>query len=180
MIKSKRASICLLLFIAVNLVAINGFAGLIDCGVPYNDGTTVWEGSTAFQSVENPNLWGHVDWAVFAPGAFTVTDPNFTPIADEFTYVYQIFAQGTDDVSDLGVSLLNSADNIGYFAMPGVAGQNPIAKGIDPLVSAEWIFAGLKLPTSGTDLSAGNSVGLAYSSSTAPIALHALILDGGT
>jgi hypothetical protein len=174
MIKFNRASTCLALFLVINLLAINAFAGLLDVGSPYYDGVKTWKGTTTFVSDDNPNLHGYVEWAVFAPGQFPGAFTGYTPTPGEFTYAYQIFEEGSDDVSDLTVYMANPADNIGTFNVPSVPGLAPLTMTLISSESADWTFSGIKLPNN------GNSIGLAYSSPYVPLDLYAGVLDGGS
>ena len=84
--------------VAVMLLSGAVFAGaLADDPLAYNDGTTVWPGSTPFVNAEGSGLEGYVDWAVYAPGVFPYSGYDAT--ANEMVYAYQIFNTGTLAIS---------------------------------------------------------------------------------
>ncbi len=67
------------------------------------------------------DLTGYVNWIVYDK-KLPVRLPEFRLYADggEFTYVYQVFLMGTDNIHGFSVALKNQADNIGVFgSAPG-------------------------------------------------------------
>jgi hypothetical protein len=185
MISIKKTAVCLTL--VLGLVAAPAFAGLLGTGSSYNDGLGplggAWEGSSSFTS-SNPNLYGYVDWAVFASDAFPFTDDTpgpapyglFTKTAGELIYAYQVFNGGTDHLSMQIVFIDSYADNIGSVSdlSKGLLGNAPNSMSLDaPGGAAVWGFDGI--------VQGDNSEGLVYCSSYSPMMADAAItIDGGT
>jgi len=153
--------------LTVMALAAPAFAGALATHADaFDDGSTVWAGSTAFDN--GTGVSGYVDWAVFAPGDFPFA--NYTPDTGELVYAYQIFSTGADTISSFSVALENDADTLGSFS--DLAGDTAINGVLLPAVKAEWQFAGI---TTG-----GNSEGLAFSSPMVPKNLFGIAVDGGT
>ena len=134
----------------------------------FDDGSTVWSGSTSFDN--GVGVAGYVDWAVFAPGDFPYPGTGYAPTAGEMVYTYQLFSTGADAISSFSVALENPADNIGSFS--GLTGDAVINTVLLPGVKAEWQFAGVTTNS--------NSEGLAFSSPYVPKDLFGLAVNGGT
>jgi len=190
--RSKRC----LLTCALALVAWPAAAGPLAIDTNTYQGT--WHGSTSFQGFQDSgggptpaNFFGHVDWAVYAPGnfpgAFVGTSPGgsaYTPPADEFVYAYQVyvttdplnvFPPNASPFSSLTVQLTNAGGGIFSFTGDGgfgnVAGDAPISMLMFTLDSATWDFNGI--------LAGSSSRGLAFSSPNVPMFLSATGLDHG-
>lgn len=181
-------STCWLFFIcAFALIAAPAFAGpLATDPSTYQSG--FWSGSTGFLGVDPNNnnaptgLTGNVDWAVWAPGTFPVGFAGhlgWAPTPGEFVYAYQVHETGSLLFSQLKVSLLNIADNIGSFSGNGgnglVAGDFPstfVTPFLNPFNSATWTFDGI--------VTGGSSSGLAFSSPNVPMFVPASVLDHGS
>ncbi|MHC4985336.1 MAG: PEP-CTERM sorting domain-containing protein [Planctomycetota bacterium] len=153
--------------LTVMVLAAPAFAGALSGHADaFDDGSTVWAGSTAFDN--GTGVAGYVDWAVFAPGDFPFA--GYTPDAGELVYAYQVFSTGTDVISSFSVALENEANSLGSFS--DLSGDAMINGVLLPAVKAEWQFAGI---TTG-----GNSEGLAFSSPLVPKELFGIAVDGGT
>jgi hypothetical protein len=137
----------------------------------YNDGSTIWHGSTPFS---NGTLVGYVDWAVYDPAhapAGLVGLAGYLPTPGEMLYTYQVFETGAAALSTLSVDLVNPADNIGTFTATGVTGQVASSANLIAFDSATWRFAGIGAGVS--------SVGLAFSSPNVPMNDTGTTLDHG-
>ena len=160
----------LLIGLVVGLFATAAGAGALDGHASaFNDGSTTWTGSTAFNN--GLGLFGKVDWAVFGPGAFPYL--GYTPTAGELTYAYQVFVgTGSLEVTSFAVALDNVAGNMGTFS--DLAGDAPTGQTLTPppFGSASWSFAGI--------LADSSSMGLAFSSIKVPKDLFGSTVDGGT
>ena len=120
-------------------------------------------------------LAGDVEWAVFAPGDFTIdTGGTWAPGSGEMAYVYQVYSSGTDAVSKYEVPLMNPAGNIGAFEAVGITGIIPSGMSLIAPGSAMWQFL-----SDGIDQEE-NSRALVYSSPTIPIDLYSIVVNGGT
>jgi len=144
----------------------------------YDDGVTEWSGYTDFYGESGGNvLSARVEWAVFAKGKFPFT--GYTPTSGEFSYVYEVYPNGTLEVNQFWVNMLdsNEANNIGSFALSDSTDDADTAKwgtsNPDALESAIWTFDGDLLPGDA-------SYGLVYSSINQPISSFGFIMDGGT
>lgn len=115
-------------------------------------------------------LSGTVDWAVYLPGAFPYG--GYAPTGGQVVYAYQVLVDPDSfGVSHLSVALLNPANNVGDFPLPG--GVTPSAESLTPLSSADWFFSP-EVPPGGV------SDGLAFSSPFLPIDVFGSVIDGGT
>ena len=152
----------------VGLLAATASADLLTTGTPY-DG---WSGTTYFSSATNPNLHGYVKWAVFGPDDFPFD--GFTPNSGELTYVYQVFNEGSDNISFHITPIDTTADHIGSFsdASNGVTGDAPTSMNLIVPGSASWGFSGI--------VQWGNSEGLCYNSTNTPVDSSAIEVNGGT
>ncbi len=136
----------------------------------FNDGNGpgvggAWTSTTAFTN--GSDLSGTVDWAVFAPGAFSFA--GYSPTAGEMTYAFQIFSTGADAISSLSINdTSGTANNIGSFS--DLAGEVPTSAALG--IQAVWNFAGLN--------AGENSNGLAFSSIRLPVELFGLVVNGGS
>lgn len=159
----------------------------------YIDGSNPqWHGSTdyqAFDEFDQPTeLYGHVDWAVYAPGTFpssalagyvgwsdTGATTSYSINASHFIYAYQIFEEGTDPLSFFSVFLANPAYNIGWFTSTTVSGDSPtgmvLENVFDPFGSSSWSFDGVGAGESTT--------GVIFSAPTVPMNFAAVTVDGG-
>jgi hypothetical protein len=151
------------------LVAAPAIAGPLstDPGA-YNDGSTIWHGSTPFSS---GTLVGKIDWAVYAPGSAPAGLAGYLPTLGEYVYTYQAFETGAASLSSVSIDLVSPADNIGTFTATGVGGQVASSANLIPLDSATWRFAGI--------LTGGSSVGMAFSSPNVPMNDVGTLLDHG-
>lgn len=185
MCKSKYAVVCLAFIFAMNILATVSFAGLVTTGI-YNG----WSGTSEFFIVNETNpghdLIGHVDWAVYAPGAFPYvldtlepTDPAIPIPANEYAYVYQVFGTGSDAIHSFSLEVGTVADTIGTFSNlePSIA----TASYLDPDDgTANWYFSpGISGPTSVTHPDPDHSRGLVFFSPMAPYHCSSIIQDGG-
>lgn len=152
--------------LAVGLAAGSAQAGALNGHAnAYDDGGTVWTGSTSFDS--GVGLSGYVDWAVFAPGDFPYA--GYTPDAGELVYAFQVFSTGTDAAHSLTLNDPNGEMNdVGSFA--DLAGEAPISTALG--TQAEWNFDGLA--------TGENSIGLAFSSTKVPTDLFGIVTNGGS
>lgn len=165
----NKAALCLVLLVAIGILASPVFAGLLNTGTPYNDGTKEWKGSTSFADPSH-NLYGYVEWAVFKTFPFS----GYTLPDNELAYVYQIFNTGTAPISSFSVKLANEAGNENTFSdsANGVTGNAPLAtSGLIAPGSAWWDFAGIPL--------GGNSQGLVFSSRNKPLEFTGTVVDHG-
>jgi hypothetical protein len=169
----NKTALYVVLFAAGGFLATPAFAGLLDTGTVYNG----WKGSTTFSQ---GNLSGYIDYAVFGPGDFPFSDENdpaYTDIPSELTYVYQVFSEGSDHISQYWVKVDNTSDNIGFFSdsTNGVTG-NPPNQAPELTVPgwAKWKFDGI-YNTPGDN----SSQGLAYSSLNTPVNCYSIVINGG-
>jgi len=155
----------LLLSCAVGLCATQALAG------PLAIDTTALAGfhnSTPYQGYDlahNPTgLTGTIDYAVYGPGNYPVGFLGYTPTAGDYVYTYQAYETGTAPLSQVSITLVGPAVNIGDFSgtngFGAVAGDPSISQFIVPLDSANWLFDGV-VQFNSTD-------GLAFSSPNAP------------
>jgi hypothetical protein len=171
----KNTVIGLALFAIVGLWVLPASADLLTTGIAYNDGITVWRGTSNLPVVPDPVLGAYVEWAVYAPGAFPFA--GYTPTPGEFTYAYQLFSTRPAAISNFTVGLDNLADNIGTFVDGGngVTGIQPLDPphlyGPLPGGSASWDFDGITQD--------GHSCGLVFSSPYAPLENLAVIVNHG-
>jgi hypothetical protein len=180
MILSKRATVCLALFFAIVLMTTSSFAAhIFPVGTPYTDTHSItWEGITPFTSPANPDLTGYVKWSVYAPGAFPFSGyAAKNVVTGEYTYVYQVFGQGSDAISNFSLLLDNPADHLDTFrdAANGLDYSTPLNTfGLFDTHpdSASWYFDGIG--------DTGNSEGLVFASTTAPLVHQSIIQDHGT
>jgi hypothetical protein len=169
--RPKKATVVLVLFAAISVLAGPAFAGLLDTGQAYTEGTRTWQGNTLFDNGEG--LTGSVDWAVFGPGVFPFG--GYSP-TDSYTYVYQIHATGVA-VSQFSVALEGRANGLGWFSdeAHGVTGDLPTEDSWiydPPEGSANWFFGGI--------LGGSSSRGLVFSSPSPPMDYYSLAVDHGT
>lgn len=138
----------------------------------------VWHGTTPFQGVDPDNgnaptdLYGYVEWAVYAPNTFPVGFLGYAAPANEFVYAYQAFVVGPAPLSSLTIDLLNPAGSIGTFSGNGVSGDPTILDFLIPFNSANWLFDGV--------LQGGSSTGLAFSSPYIPMLLSGTVINHGS
>jgi hypothetical protein len=168
----RKAAVSLTLFAAVGLLSAHAFADLLDAGPAYNDGATVWKGTTSFQSGDDPDLKGYVKWIVFDQGAFPFA--GYAPTPGELTYAYQIYCTGSAALSNYSVFLENAADNLSWFSDPalGVTGVAPSAtSGLVWPGSAWWDFTAIE--------QGQNSLGLVYSSPNKPEDFSSIVINHG-
>jgi hypothetical protein len=168
-----RTLACLVVVTAAALLASPAAAGSLATNpLAYNDGATVWHGSTDFAS--GP-LNGTVDWAVFEPGMFTLAYPGsgYVPPAGELVYAYQVNAVGLSEISTLDVAIFpdRPRDHIGWFSLgPGETAPSEMA--LNPGASTvHWLFPGINPGTSST--------GLVFSSPRIPEELGGSLLNSG-
>ncbi len=171
MIGFKKATWVLGAFAIISLIAATASAGLLDTGTPYDDGTTIWSGTTGFSGQPSPDVNGTVDWVVFAPGAFPFS--GYTPTPGDFTYAYQIHCTGPASLTYFSVAIENAANNIGSFTTGGVTGNAPLDDYIDPPPDgdASWDFDGI--------VAGGESCGLVFSSPNKPMDFYSIVIDHG-
>lgn len=168
------AGLCLISLALLSLWATPATASLLSTGVPFDDGVTVWRGTTYSYPTPDPVLGCYVDWAVYAPGHFPFS--GYTPTANEYTYVYQFHSTGSAPISNFSVPIDNYADNIGKFVDigNGVTGYEPL----DPMTlylppdgAASWDFNGVGQSQS--------SCGLVFSSPHMPLEASGVIINHG-
>jgi hypothetical protein len=134
-----------------------------------------WHGSTPFN--DGADLFGYVDWAVYAPGSWPASFDfgTFTPDTGNLLYTYQVFSEGTDPVTLTLVTLNGEAYDDGWFTGTGVSssvdGEAPTGHAIIPFTSVFWNFDGLVLES---------SKGLFFTSPNVPEEGAALFQDGGS
>ncbi len=180
----SRLKTCLLSF-AVAFAATSAFAGPLNGEAnAYFDGFNTWSSTTPYQGYNDypfntspSNMFGTIDWVVFAPGDFTPGYLGYTPTLGEFVYAYQVLqdAGASAPLSGLSVVLEAAADNIGTFTGNGVAGVG---------TSADY-FIGGAFPSANWDIFAGvgpgtTSVGLVFSSPYGPKLLSGSVIDDGS
>ncbi len=171
MIGSKKAISVLGLIAIVSLAAAPAFAGMLDTGTPYFDGTETWSGTT---SAGDSEVGGSIDWRVYAPGQFPFS--GYTPTPGEFAYVYQFHNDpGSAAISLYSVAVENSIDNAGWFVDGGngVTGVQPDDANINapPGGDVYWDFSYI--------LSGDSSCGLVYSSPNAPLDFWSIFINHG-
>ena len=163
----QLAILCLVSVAMMGLWTAPATAGWIDSVNGYDDGTTLWEGTSPYSS---GSLTGYIEWAVFGPGEFPFS--GYTPAPGQFTYVYQIVNTGDAAVSYWGVGLDYEASLIDWFAS-----SDPLVDGVAPSscqitgYSGEWNFTSLGGGTTST--------GLVFSSPNKPTFYYGLIIDSG-
>ena len=179
-----RLKTCLL-SCAVAIAATSAYAGPLNGEAnAYFDGFNTWTSTTPYQgytdypfNTKASDMFGTIDWVVFAPGDFTPGYLGYTPTAGEFVYAYQVLQDidASAPLTGLSVVLEAAADNIGTFTGNGVAG---VASSADyfiggPFPSANWdIFAGVG--------PGATSVGLVFSSPFGPKLLSGSVIDDGS
>lgn len=170
MIRKNKAAFWLVLLSMIGCFAAPAFAGLLNTGTPYGG----WSGSTPFVGTINPDLKGHIDWAVFGPNVGDFPFSGYTPSLGELTYAYQVFGEGLDHISTYYVPFSQPANNFASFsdAANGVTGTVPT---YTDSLSAYWEFTG----SAGIGQGA-NSEGLVYSSSNIPTTWYSIVVNGGT
>lgn len=154
-------------------------------GTSYNDS---WEYHTTFAAGD---LTGYVNAIVYDkdsfPSDYQHSDDQYsgyTPTPGEFTYVYQVFVQGKDELHGFEVKLQNEADNIGMFGP--VSGPDVVPNGGPNVVpdgavlasdSAFWEFGMVDgfYPVGKNQ----NSLMLVFSSQCSPKELWGDAADGG-
>ncbi len=181
-------SVCLALMLSVVVGATSASASVSTTGLEYDDGTTVWAGSTPFDNTPS-GIVGSIEWAVFAPDAFPFAFPDagYVPTAGSYSYVYQLHSTGADALSRLTVALVfPTVDKIGDFqdAGNGVSGIAPTSSSFDAL-SAIWFFSG-EDAIGGTAIVDGvtvilneSSSGLVFSSLSPPVMSFSNVINGG-
>jgi len=96
------------------------------------DGTSYlssWQGQTTFS--DGGTLTGYVNWMVYDGGTFPYA--GYTPSdSSEYTYVFQIFSTGTDDIHYFSTELDSKADSIGALAAPAVSTEKAAPGGVAP------------------------------------------------
>jgi hypothetical protein len=183
MVGNRTAALCAVLFLIFGLLALPAAAATwYDVGTAYNDGTTLWKGTTYIPVPPDPLLSGYAEWAVYAPGEFPFS--GYTPTPNEFTYVYQIHGTGSTAISNFSVAIDNAADNIGAFVDSGngLTGDRqpltPMNLYPPPGGSASWDFT---LSDADPGILAGQSSwALVFSSPHTPWAEYAVIINHGT
>ena len=163
-----RSSVAVLAVLALSATA---FGGALDGHASaFDDGSTVWTGSTAFDN--GTGVAGYVDWAAFTAADFNAAfgGTGYTPNTGELVYAYQLFNTGTDSISSFSMALQNPASNVGSFT--GLAGDAVTGTVFIPLSKAEWQFSGIA--------TSGNSEGMAFSSPMIPKDLFGIVVNGGT
>jgi hypothetical protein len=180
MIGLKKATLILGLCAIVGLQALPAVAGLLDT-TPYGG----WSGNSPFEGLVEPTLNGSIDWAVYAPGHFpfsgyTPADPT-PPVADQYTYVYQVHCTGDAAISAFMVGLEGQASFIGWFTDTGygIAGDEPLHDTalVSPFIlnspegSANWNFAGIQAGYS--------SCGLVFCSPCPPMDYYGIVVNHG-
>ena len=132
----------------------------------------LWSGSTAYVGTVPPaDLFGDIEWAVYAPGTFPAVFTGYTPDPTHFVYAFQLFEDGSAPASLFSVVLINPATDIGTFTGGGVSGDPATTEVLLPFDSATWEFAGIG--------AGGSSVGLAFSSPFSPTMGFGVVLDDG-
>ena len=150
----------------------------------YDDGDTVWHGSTGFDddgdpsSLEGDGLEGSVDWAVFTSDDFATAIPalpgEYLPPDGELAYTYQINVAGIAVVSSLSVGIDDEpTGTIGSFSGGGVSGTTPTAVNLAQY-AANFGFVGNNVPVG------SSSAGLVFSSPNVPMDYFGSVIDGGS
>jgi hypothetical protein len=170
---SKRAMVCLVLFLAVSLLSTTAFGGVRDYGTPYTDvSSVIWSGTSHFEHPSS-GLMGDIDWIVYGPGDFPYSDSGYIPPALQYTYVYQIINTGTVAISDFTFNVDQVVDNVDSFISASrVLGDLAAGTDYSPIM-VEWIFDGIN---------GGNtSAGLVFTSLKAPKTTETgRVTDGGS
>jgi hypothetical protein len=167
----SRCKTSLLVF-AIALCATPSYAGYLAGDTSAYAG---WHGTTTFD--DTVDLFGHVDWAVYAPGSWPASFDfgSFTPDTGNLLYTYQVFSEGTDPVTLALVTLNGEAYDDGWFTGTGVSssvdGEIPTGSSIIPFSSVFWTFDGL---------AESESKGLFYTSPNIPEEGTAIFQDGGS
>ena len=180
----SRLKICLL-SCAVAFAASSAFAGPLN-GEPnaYFDGVNTWTSSTTYQgyndyplNTDPSDMFGTIDWVVFAPGDFTPGYLGYVPAPNEFVYAYQVLQDpeaGAPAFEPFGRAEA-VANNIGTFTGNGVFGVPASASYFvgGPFPSANWDFNPI--------VNAGQtSVGPGVFSPLGPLLLSGSVLDDGS
>jgi hypothetical protein len=143
-------------------------------GTAYNN----WEDETPFVSDAKTidgvsyQLEGYVSWVVYAPGSFpdVYKGLGYEPKDNSFTYVYQVFSTGNDQIHALTVDVENQADNIGSFG----SGVAPGTAVLSPPDTTYWTF-----PDPHSIGQFQSSQMLAFSSLQSPEEFYGQVFDGG-
>ena len=141
----------------------------------------IYQGSTTYVGMVNPNLAGYIDFAVFAPGKAPVGFSGYTGYnPTEYLYTYQVFETGSDVLTSMTVALVDYANNAGHFTAASISGDIPsvdagnpptfYAEYAVPFDSSSWYFDGVS----------ANTTGLAFQSPDSPLMTQATTIDGGT
>jgi hypothetical protein len=131
-------------------------------------------GTTAFNN--GVGLSGTVDFAVYTYAAFQAEwgGLGYNPTPGEAVYVYQVLPNvGSFVVSHLSVKIINTADNVGNFALGGGVPPTTESLGAGGPPSADYFF-GNSVPAGGA------SSALAFSSPFAPLTTFGSVVDHGT
>jgi len=131
----------------------------------YNDGTTTWHGTVPFAASNViGNLAINVDYAVYAPGAFSTStalgNPTDPSNGSQYVYAYQLWnnAGGSLALSAFSVGFADAKDsdgategsnklpaNIGYYNIPSDTGVPPSGQAFVPpsgiAGSADWTYS---------------------------------------
>jgi hypothetical protein len=175
-----RVKIICVVFVGVAFcICATANAGVLtDHASAYNDGQTIWRGSTILHKDNGEDtLTVRVECAVFGRNVFPFA--GYTPTVNHFSYVYQLYPTGTLEVNKFWVNMLqgNQAKNIGSFALPdSMIDVDSVGWGTqDPqdLQSAIWNFDGDLTPPDQI------SYGLVYTSINGPVTRWGFAQDGG-
>jgi hypothetical protein len=170
---SKRAALCLALFVAMSLFSATAFGeplGVRGYGVPYTDTLGItWTNSSHF--VNSP-LEGYVDWIVYGPGQFPYTDSGYVVPDGEYAYVYQVRNTGSEVISSFSFSVDQVVSGVSSFVSP----NRVVGTGLDGITASPakitWRLSDLE-----EDMT---SIGLIFTSRKAPKTTSTgQIIDGG-
>lgn len=180
---SKPVAVCLALFLVVGVFSVAASAdplGVRGYGTPYTDVSAyTWSDTYEFnreiyddEGNHTGTLAGTVDWIVYgsAPGDFPYTDSGYTPLSNQYTYVYQITNSGNVTISEFSITIEEAFGNVGSFVSDGrVEGKEPIdndwaIQTPDEQGFVTWYFTG-----EGNGIGPGGvSSGLVFNSPKAP------------
>jgi len=136
----------------------------------YDDGVTVWAGSTPYS---NGGLFGTIDYKVMTAADFVTEFPTstYTP-GNTMVYLYQVNNDGTHSVSAEIVGISNPADTIGQFVnAPGEVA--PDQMGFGGSGTAFWNFLPFVLMGESSSI-------LTFSSPNVPMFGASITVNAGT
>jgi hypothetical protein len=160
-VQTYNRSLGYLAWIPVVLVVLLFSAPVSGDVILATDGNAIptWQGATDFNvGFLSKKINGHIDYAVYAPGQFSLSFPTVDTIpANNYVYAYQIFNNATpasnDSITGFTVGLDGNevAMNNGFIGS-GIQPSSNYLSGSPPTSSA-WLFSSPNRITVGTNSS---------------------------